>query len=883
MTTPKRKKIKVVKKSTSKTKKNVKPIASTKEVSLDDARTEALLSPKKKKSRKTALDLLETVLTTPKDDPPSIPRKPRKNAANHFRNEAVQRQIKEEKRLQTKETIRDISRIPPGSNQKEIDFSAINWERRLACKADPILDLRTYYPNIFYQPFGAGHEKIILEADEIIQDGGKKIITCPRRFGKSAICRGMILRAMKYGMRQFPFFVGSKEPKAIQTLGAVKGLWHRSPELYQDFPEFAYGIYRIGGRGGPGCQGQEWKGTRTYIEWSADELQLPTLLLDKDDVKPYLDNDPDCVVYLPDRNIDIDRYIIKGSGCICRVAGIDGSIRGEADLHPILLTQPRPDLILLDDIVRDQKADSPTSSEKLESLVESVIDFLAAPGVSQGILWPGTVIREGDPTDNYSDRMKHPEWGADRISLIVKYPEGFTDDIIPQEFDESKSDTQQKAPDKKLPKQAVHQGRLWLEYRDVLEKSLYQHATFKLANEFYLKNQVALESGFEVAWDHMHVQESKNPDKNEISTIQHAMNKRFQNHPSFLSEIQNRPKSLIDQGSVIVSAKYIRQKQTGIPRDELSVQWNTLVGLIDTQGEILFYTLFACDKDFNGQFIAHGTFPKIRTNYFRKSQTYGWKLLSKLYARDNPEQILNPSKSGLEAPLEARIYNGLKQCCDELLNKKFLIQHSNMPMQVQALGIDTKWGQSSETVKRFVREYNNRRVMIYEGQAFGPGFKQLEEYEPRAGWLFEHQLHPHVKESKWCIKPYEKSQWNQTYIQCDVNRQKSFLMKRLATPLGSTQGCITLFNAPEEEHKMFAEHIADSQYPESKQGRGMTKDMWLPKPGGINDDDFLDTATGCLTIASICGVSLKTQDHVEIPKETGRVSLRDMYKAKANK
>jgi hypothetical protein len=380
----------------------------------------------------------------------------------------------------------------------------------------------------------------------------------------------------------------------------------------------------------------------------------------------------------------------------------------------------------------------------------------------------------------------------------------------------------------------------------------------------------------------MHVQTSRNPDKNEVSTIQHAMNKRFLDHPSFLSEIQNRPKTLVSQGSLVLTAGFIREKQTGIPQNVVSEQWTILSSFIDVQGEILFYGVLATDNDFNGQFIDYGTFPRVGTDYFRKNQTYGWKALSKLFKRRNPKELENvnrprPPKSGYEAPLEARIYLALEMCCDDLLSRKFEIEDSNLgEASISAIAIDTKWGESSETVKRFIREYGDNRVKSYGGQSFGPGMRQLEEYEPRPGWLFEHQLHPHVKESKWCVKPYEKSKIKQNYIQADVSRLKSELMRRLATPLGSAQGCITLFNASPIRHKMFAEHLADSQFPEPTTARDVTKDIWKPKPGGVNDDDFLDVAAGCLAVASIQGASIKSKKHKK-RKKTKQKTLRDMY------
>lgn len=758
-------------------------------------------------------------------------------------------------------TIRDIYDVPPYSNYRKIDFKGINWERRLACKADPVLDLKTYFPNVFSLPFGSGHEKLIMEVEKKIYEGGKKILACPRAWGKTAICRGMIMRSMKYGLRQFPFFIGSKEPKAIQTLDWVKGYWYRSKVLYEDFPEFAYPIYRIDGRGGQGSSGQLYRDQRTHIEWRADELQLPCMLLTDEDAAGYLEHDPDSIQYLK----EYDRFLVKGSGCLVRVAGIDGSIRGEADLHPILLTQPRPDLVLLDDIVKDSKADSPKSCEDMERLIESAIEYLSAPGVSQAILWPGTVIREQDPTHRYLDNAEKPEWSGERISFISKYPDGIDDNIIADEIDGVVNP----------------QGQLWLDYKEIRDSSYRRHGNLKLANEFYTKNRKVMDEGFEVVWEERYTTDSPNPDVNEISAIQSAMNLRFKDHLSFLSEIQNRPRSRVDEQGILLTPGEIAEHVTNVPRNEISAQWTRICGFIDVQDEILFYGLLAFDHAYNCQFIDYSPFPFVKSKYFRKNQTMLWSFLTREYYREYPNErkdanVLKNRGTKVRAPFEAKIYLALKQCCSWLLSRTFVRHDAKATnMGISALVIDAQWGKSSETVKRFVREFNDHRVMGYNGHPYLPSHNQLEEYKPTPGWLFEHEMHPGTKESKWVVKPYQAGG---SYILADVNRAKSFLMRRLAAPIGS-QGACTLFHAPPEEHRMFADHVAGSEYPELILARGMKKDCWKERPERKGDNDYLDVAAGCMIVASVLGASLKSKDAENKPAQKRR-SMREAYESR---
>ena len=94
-----------------------------------------------------------------------------------------------------------------------------------------------------------------------------------------------------------------------------------------------------------------------------------------------------------------------------------------------------------------------------------------------------------------------------------------------------------------------------------------------------------------------------------------------------------------------------------------------------------------------------------------------------------------------------------------------------------------------------------------------------------------------------------------------------------------------MFSAVPEDHRMFAEHVADSEYPEPVLARGMKKDCWKPKPGREANNDYLDVAAGCLCMASSAGGSVKTKkikDDREKKTKT-RKTMREIYNAKKRK
>jgi len=754
-------------------------------------------------------------------------------------------------------SFKDLCRVPEYTSFKPLDLKSINWERRLACKADPLLDLKTYMPNVFYLGWSDPIRELVHLTEEKIRYGGKKSFGMPRGGGKTAVCRGMIHRAIKYGLRNFCFFIGSKDPKAKQTLKFIKGLFHRSAELQQDFPEICYPVYRIEGRSSIGMHGQTYKGERTYLNWSADEVQFATMLFDEEDVAGYLEHDPSCVIWLPDRGVPVEKYIINSSGSIIRTAGIDGSIRGEADIHPILLTQPRPDLVLLDDVQKDQKADSLKACDDLERLIESAIDYLAAPDVTQAAMMPCTVIRDGDVSDLYLSQEK-PEWGGLRRGLIDEYPEGLDDDKILDEVNG-------------VPNRS---GQLWLEYKEIRDRSYREHGNLKLANAFYNEHQKEMDAGFKVSWVDRYKQDSEDPNVNELSAIQSAMNWRFKDHLSFLSEGQNKPRSKVDTEGLLLRVEDILGQVTDIGQNEMSSQWTNIVCFVDVQDELLFYGLFAHDHAYNGQFIDYGCFPNVKSNFFRKSQLAGWSRLTREFFKAYPNE--RPGRSGgrLRAPFDAKIYLALKQCCTWLLSRTFPVPGSDQLKSIRALAIDTQWGKASDVTKRFVREFNDSRVICYVGQPYLPSHLQIEEYADRDGWLYEHQQFPHVRESKWIIKTLPNGS---QILHADVNRLKSFLMKRMSTPIGS-QGAVTLFRPQhQDQHKMFASHVAESEYPEAISARGMTKDCWQKRPHNANDNDYLDIAAGCMCLAAVCGASIKSGEEVTV---VPRKKLRDLYAEK---
>lgn len=717
--------------------------------------------------------------------------------------------------------------------------AGINWERRNACERNLRLFNETYFKPIFYFSWSDDQLTCIRKAEVVVLEGGMFALAMPRGGGKTAICRGTVIWATGYGHRSFPYIIGSSEPKAQQSLNAIKTLWYRNADLRADFPEIAYPIYRLENRYHL-ARGQVFDGQPTHIEWGSDTVRYPCLLLSKEHAAPYLRNEEVRKTLLGSRyrpflryHPVLDRYFAVSSGAYIGTSGIDGSIRGEAEVHPITLEQPRPDVVLLDDVQKDQKAESPASCAKIIRLVDGAVQGLAGPGQHIAALMPCTVIREGDVADTYLDPVKRPEWQGERCQMVTSWPSGITDFEITMDTEASK---------------------LWNQYADLRKRSLTLHEDIHLATDFYAQNREAMDRGFNVSWQERYTREGRN---RELSPQQHAMELRLKAPDSFPPEFQNRGRRLYVEGEVMVTSPQLTEKIIlSLDRRQVPADAHTLVAFIDVQDELLFWSVFACAPDFSGVFCDYGTWPQITTRYFTKNQTLGWNLLSNGFFKDYPEhhsKAVRTESGRIRAPLEAKIYWALGRCLQHLNGMVFTRQDEHQTrMRFNKIAVDTRWGQVSEAIKRLIRDNGDNRVLPYFGQAMPPTHRQFEEFTRTRGWLFEDQVNPRCKEVKWVISPLSDGQFA---IKADVNRLKDFLFSRLAAPMGSS-GSVALFNDSPIAHELFADHICRSEYPEPLTARGLTKNQWQARPEG-GDNDWLDCAVGCMALASICGCFLQ--------------------------
>ena len=320
---------------------------------------------------------------------------------------------------------RDIGELP----------AVVNPLRKAAAERNFRFFCQAYFPMTFYLGWSPDHLKVIARIEQAVLHGGLFALAMPRGSGKTSIAECACLWAVLYGHRQFVCLIGASEVHAVEMLDSIKMELDGNDLLEADFPEVVHPIRCLDGIANR-CSGQLYKGERTHIGWTADEVVLPSI---------------------PGS---------KASGAIIKVAGITGRIRGmkykRADGQTV-----RPSLVVLDDQQTDESARSLSQCATREHILAGAVLGLAGPGRKISGIMPCTVIRPGDMADNILDRDKHPEWNGERTRMVYSFPAN---------------------------------EKLWAKYAEIRAESLRIHGDLREATAFYEANRAALDEGAQVAW-----------------------------------------------------------------------------------------------------------------------------------------------------------------------------------------------------------------------------------------------------------------------------------------------------------------------------------------------------------------------------------------------
>ena len=320
---------------------------------------------------------------------------------------------------------RDIGELPAVEDQ----------ERKESCRNDFKLFCETYFPEVYQLKWSDDHLRAIAKIQKSVLEGGLFALAMSRGSGKSSLTETAAIWAMLYGHREFVVLVGASESAALEMLDSIKTEFEVNEHIAADFPEVSYPIAKLEGIANR-CAGQLYKGERTRITWTANEIVLPTIAG------------------------------AASSGVIVRVAGITGRIRGMKYKKPDGRTI-RPEFVVIDDPQTSESADSVEQTRKRVRVLAGDILGLAGPGKKIAGIMPCTVIRPGDMAEQILDKTKHPEWNGERCKMIYQFPRN---------------------------------DELWERYADLRADELRECGTFERATEFYREHRAEMDEGAVVSW-----------------------------------------------------------------------------------------------------------------------------------------------------------------------------------------------------------------------------------------------------------------------------------------------------------------------------------------------------------------------------------------------
>ena len=314
--------------------------------------------------------------------------------------------------------------------------AVVNPDRKAARERNFQLFCESYFPETYALAWSPDHLKVIEKIETAVLRGGLFALALPRGSGKTTITESAALWSMLYGHREFVVLIGATESAALELLDSLKTELEVNERLAEDFPEVCYPVAQLEGIANR-CAGQLYKGERTRITWTSNEIVLPTV------------------------------EGSKASGIIVRVAGITGRIRGmkfkRSDGRNV-----RPSLVVIDDPQTSESAGSLEQTRKRVRVLAGDILGLAGPGQKISGIMPCTIIRPGDMADIILNRNTHPDWNGEKTRMVYRFPTNM---------------------------------KLWEEYAEIRAEALRTEGNFQKATEFYLANREAMDAGAEVSWE----------------------------------------------------------------------------------------------------------------------------------------------------------------------------------------------------------------------------------------------------------------------------------------------------------------------------------------------------------------------------------------------
>jgi hypothetical protein len=294
----------------------------------------------------------------------------------------------------------------------------------------------------FTMGWSEDHLTAIKKMERAIFDGANFAIAMPRGSGKTTLVIAAVIWAILCGHKRYVALIGADRDAAQKLLQGVKVELETNEILLALFPEAVYPIIRLEGIANR-CRGQLYEGQRTYIGWTAKQIQFATI---------------------PKRGEPGER---TASGAIIETAGIKGKVRGMQTALPTGEIA-RPDMFIVDDPQTDASAHSRTQVKSRLDVITGTCPGLAGPGKQISGFVTCTVIAEDDVADQLLNPQKFPDYQGERFQLVYEWPED---------------------------------SDLWEHYSTIYRESMARGEGMKRCNAYVMANWDRMHYGSKVAWE----------------------------------------------------------------------------------------------------------------------------------------------------------------------------------------------------------------------------------------------------------------------------------------------------------------------------------------------------------------------------------------------
>ena len=263
---------------------------------------------------------------------------------------------------------------------------------------DPELFFRTYFPDVFSEPFTKDRRDMVKTIIDAAKFGGDQAIAGPRGEGKSTLAIYTALFLMVAGLSPFPIVIGKSQTKSQVELKTVREKLQYSDLFIADFPEIGIPFQSVGGWSSR-ARMQTVGGVNTNIELAADHLIFPTIT--REQLPSDWPNECEPV----------------SNGQIIASVGVDGPVRGTK------FRDERPTIAIIDDIEDREAAASDVLIAKNEEIIEQDIGGLGASSQRVSRVMLCTIQNRKCNAFKYTNPKIKQSWKGRRYRKMLKRPD----------------------------------------------------------------------------------------------------------------------------------------------------------------------------------------------------------------------------------------------------------------------------------------------------------------------------------------------------------------------------------------------------------------------------------------------------------------------------